>query len=239
MHSDEKEGQALYDDIAQEYKGFRDNFRPSPYKILEFPTILGFIKDWNLKFNSLLDVGCGFGDTLNYFHKRGAKVVGIDISSQMIKLAHKRHRQIAPHLSVASATRLPFQDAVIDGVVSIEVFHYLSLENTQKSFSEIYRVLRPGGFFAFVVTHPGRIAQKAEIDYFSKGKVELAWSALDKKVIHYHRPLDKWIKQIKRAGFLFKTIKEPMPSRKMTRQRPSCAKYRKHFYRLGILAIKN
>ena len=39
----------------------------------------------------ILDVGCGSGRDANYFAKQGYDVTAIDVSAELIQLAHKRH----------------------------------------------------------------------------------------------------------------------------------------------------
>ncbi len=52
------------------------------------------------------------------------------------------------HKSVASAEKLPFEDNTFDVVVSAWVLEHLP--NPKESFSEIYRVLKPGGKVVFL-----------------------------------------------------------------------------------------
>lgn len=228
----------LYNNINKEYELFR-NGGLSPYALIEFPSLINLIKDYNLKFFSLLDIGCGCGDLVAYFNQKGIKSLGTDISQGMINIAQKRYPEIKECFNVSSSTKLPAKSGSFDAVVSVEVFHYLSLPDTDKSFREVFRVLKSGGFFTFIVTHPLRISLKSGVDYFYEGKVKLFWSSMKKKVSHFHRPISRWVEHILKAGFDLETIREPLPSKEMVRKHPRvCQKYLSSPYRLLFFAKK-
>ena len=46
------------------------------------------------KFETILDVGCGIGDLLIYFSKKGYEVLGIDKSEIMVELAREKARNL-------------------------------------------------------------------------------------------------------------------------------------------------
>jgi ubiquinone/menaquinone biosynthesis C-methylase UbiE len=90
---------------------------------------------------TILDVGCGKGFLL-YEIKQAlpdAGVAGIDISQYAIDHAKE---DIKAHLSVGSATSLPFPDKAFDFVVSINTLHNLYVYDLWKALQEIERVAR-------------------------------------------------------------------------------------------------
>ena len=96
----------------------------------------------------VLDIGCGDGSLAIELHRRGAIVTGIDRSSAMIDAAKAaalhRHAQI-PFI-VAPAEAIPFPPARFDVVVAVTVLCFV--QEPAPVFSEIARVLRPGGRLA-------------------------------------------------------------------------------------------
>ena len=95
----------------------------------------------------VLDLGCGSGENSLLLARRGANVIGVDISESLLTLAKERlavnGSGDAPVCFVpASAHRLPLPDASVDVVLGIAVLHHLDLDATSK---EVFRVLRPGG----------------------------------------------------------------------------------------------
>ena len=97
----------------------------------------------------ILDVGCGTGRLTAAIaervpsHGRSApRNVAIDRSGAMLREARAHFGGII-HFAQADGTRLPFQDQAFDAVFSTATFHWIDDHDTL--FSEIYRVLKPGG----------------------------------------------------------------------------------------------
>jgi ubiquinone/menaquinone biosynthesis C-methylase UbiE len=94
---------------------------------------------------SILDVGCGPGYVSAAAAERGANPIGLDFSSEMIAIAHKKFPRI--EFRQGDAQNLPFPDANFDRVVAN--FALLHLAKPERAMSEAARVLKPGGRFAF------------------------------------------------------------------------------------------
>jgi ubiquinone/menaquinone biosynthesis C-methylase UbiE len=84
--------------------------------------------------NSLLDVGCGTGFSLDLFDAE--KKVGIDPSEELVKIGKRQER----NLIVGSAESLPFKDDEFDSVICVTVAHHFS--DLKKCFQEMKRVCR-------------------------------------------------------------------------------------------------
>jgi sarcosine/dimethylglycine N-methyltransferase len=99
----------------------------------------------------VLDVGCGCGPFLMYLAERfGCRGEGLDLSTERINFA----RQLAgdkPGLDVTfthgSATAMPYEDNTFTHVVSQDALFLIP--DKPKTHSEVFRVLQPGGVFAF------------------------------------------------------------------------------------------
>jgi SAM-dependent methyltransferase len=94
----------------------------------------------------LLEICCGTGENANVIANRaGSTVIGLDISSEAIKIATKNtdKKIMRNSFIVADAENLPFQEDVFDDVFTIYCLHHLS--NPEKCIEEMYRVLKPGG----------------------------------------------------------------------------------------------
>lgn len=107
----------------------------------------------SLKGKEVLDVACGRGTLPCYYAKRfGAKIIGIDLSSEMIESAVKRAvREKVEDLTefkVADALALSFEDNSFDVVINECAVGLTS--NPQKCLDEMTRVTKPGGY---VVIH--------------------------------------------------------------------------------------
>ena len=97
----------------------------------------------------VLEVGCGMGLTACYLAKRhSCRVVGVDLSEQMIDLSRKRASRegLADRLvfRTADAQHLPFEDGLFDVVICESVTAFLN--DPQKGVREYVRVAKPGGY---------------------------------------------------------------------------------------------
>ncbi len=113
----------------------------TPYSLEYSYSILGDVKD-----QVVLDYGCGLGDNTVLLADRRAKVIGIDISPELIELAKKRieaHKfQDLTEFRIGSAHELPLDDESVDVVFGMAILHHLDLEISAR---EVYRVLKKGG----------------------------------------------------------------------------------------------
>jgi ubiquinone biosynthesis O-methyltransferase len=93
----------------------------------------------------VLDVGCGDGEFAVELTKRGATVVGIDASAEMIYAAKSRSKfqNADVAFQVAMAEHLPFPADQFDVVTAITILCFV--DDAAPVFREIARVLRPGG----------------------------------------------------------------------------------------------
>lgn len=92
----------------------------------------------------ILDVGCGYGRTLNELYQAGYKnLVGVDSSIGMLE----RGRREFPHLKfMQNDTDLPFENDSFDVVIIFGVLTSVVDNVSQKALiKEIYRVLKSDG----------------------------------------------------------------------------------------------
>lgn len=99
-----------------------------------------------LKGIDALDVCCGPGDLTVELARGGARAVGVDFSSEMVRIATERHGSVAKFQD-GDAENLPFEEQSFD-LVTMN-YGILHLAKPGVAISEAARVLRPGGRFAF------------------------------------------------------------------------------------------
>ena len=93
----------------------------------------------------LLDIGCGDG----HFAQETIKTAEVGIDIAHASLVEAKGRGVYGHLDVASAWNIPYRSASFATVLAnCAVEHMPNLEGV---FSEVARVLRPGGKFVFSV----------------------------------------------------------------------------------------
>jgi ubiquinone/menaquinone biosynthesis C-methylase UbiE len=111
----------------------------TPYELEYAFHLLGDVRG-----KTVLDLGCGTGENIIPLLKRGARVIGIDISPHLIAIAKKRLSNANLEASLSSgdayATGLP--DESVDAIFSIALIHHLDIKIVRE---EMRRVLRKDG----------------------------------------------------------------------------------------------
>jgi ubiquinone/menaquinone biosynthesis C-methylase UbiE len=97
----------------------------------------------------ILDLGCGTGTLALQVKQRvpQADVVGLDADPEMLAQARRKAEQAGVELELTEgfSTKLPYEDASFDRVLSTLFFHHLDPEPKRRTAREIARVLRTGG----------------------------------------------------------------------------------------------
>jgi len=97
-----------------------------------------------------LEVGCGEGRVSRDLAARGHRVIGLDTSPTLLKLAREAYPR-GRYLR-ADAAALPFAGESFDLVVAYNSL--MDVDDMPGSVREAARVLRPGGALCACVTHP-------------------------------------------------------------------------------------
>jgi SAM-dependent methyltransferase len=89
------------------------------------------------------EICCGRGEAAKLLGHRVDKVVGLDVSSEMLRHA-ERQPDGPPFIAIqGDATRMPLSTGAFDTVVMLGGIHHVN--DRARLFSEIFRILRPGG----------------------------------------------------------------------------------------------
>jgi len=236
------------------YDVYRDSFNT--------PAFLDMLPEVNEL--SGLDIGCGEGHNTRLLAERGARVTAVDIAEVFIMHARELEEKepLGIDYLVASAVELPFPDAGFDFATGFMSF--MDILETDRVLSEAYRVLKPGGFLQFSITHPcfdtphrrnlrneHGITYAIEVgEYFRNlnGKVTEwlfgaappeAKAGLPKfKTPRFTRTLGQWLNLLIDTGFILERIGEPRPSDATVRTYPYVQDAQGVAYYLHILGRK-
>jgi SAM-dependent methyltransferase len=126
----------------------RDN---SFYHARKWMLIADFLRSHDFWRSDLtwLDVGCGKGELLSYGRSHFGRVVGCDLSREMIRDTDG----IEVHLQ-RSPTVLPFENESFDFVTAVCVYHHVDEPDRIPLTREIERVLRRDGIFCMIEHNP-------------------------------------------------------------------------------------
>ncbi len=100
----------------------------------------------------LLDLACGDGLDLQYYKTLGVEIFGLDASDELVEIAKQKNP--GTDIRVGLFEKIPFEDACFDIVLS--KYAIQTSKDMNPVFSEIHRVLKPGGIMMYLVTHPFR-----------------------------------------------------------------------------------
>lgn len=98
----------------------------------------------------LLDIACGPGFSAGLAAERGAQAEGVDFARAMVRKAAELFPKAS--FSEGDAEDLPWPNATFDSVVC--AFGLLHFADPDKAIAEAFRLLKPGGRYAFTVWRP-------------------------------------------------------------------------------------
>lgn len=113
-----------------------------------YPLEYAFYLLGDVRNKRVVDLGCGSGEEAVPLGQQGARVIGTDISPDLIAIAQQRLQQygVGAELRVASAYEMRVADESVDVVFCMSLLHHLELDRVKK---EIRRILKPDGLFIF------------------------------------------------------------------------------------------
>jgi SAM-dependent methyltransferase len=144
---------ARYDAIAEWYDGFIGETGGPRFEKIEWPCLQEILG--NLRGKTVLDLACGQGFLSRILARFGARLVGIDLSSELIARATTRER--AEPLGIVyfrdDAQRLASQ---ADDTFDLVVCRYalMDIPDLDAVYRGVRRVLRDQGRFVALITHP-------------------------------------------------------------------------------------
>ena len=217
--------QASYNDIAEWYNQF---LRERPvYTEVILPNLLALVGE--VEGEVICDLACGQGWVARELARRGAQVTGLDLATNLLALA-RRYEEQEPlgivYVQGDAQHAEQLHDHQFTGCVC--VLALMNIPDLQATFQSVRRILKPGGWFAFAISHPCFETPHAQwvplpdsehalgrtvTGYFE----ERAWissnpDGVRSRVADHHRMLSTYLNQLCDAGFVLERTLEPGPS---------------------------
>ena len=164
----------------------------------------------------ILEFGCGAARWSIALSQRGARPVGLDISSQQLQHAQRLMHEagVSFPLIEASAEQVPLPDASFD-IVFCD-WGAMTFCDPYRTVPEAARLLRAGGLFAFMTATPiSALCYDMQTDqwgltllhdYFTLHRLE--WD----NEVDFQLPYGEWIRLFRRNGFIVEDLIETPPA---------------------------
>lgn len=96
---------------------------------------------------TVLDLGCGTGRNVGPLVRAGMRVIAVDINEPALETARERLAQYGDVVGIEAMSMLElcFPDCSFDGVIAVSVLNHGTRAEVDRAFSEVRRVLVPGG----------------------------------------------------------------------------------------------
>ncbi|MDC1375490.1 methyltransferase domain-containing protein [bacterium] len=145
------------------------------------------------KHQCILDIGCGLGGPARYYAKEFECIItGIDITPSFVEIGNEFNKITSMsnkvELKVGDGEILDFKSEIFDGAYSQHVT--MNVSDRKKFFSEAFRVLKKGSFFAFTEHGLGKEGNPI---------FPLPWANTEK--MSFLLPPEKTISLLKEIGF--------------------------------------
>jgi ubiquinone/menaquinone biosynthesis C-methylase UbiE len=172
-----------------------------------------------------LDVACGTGLHFQAIESTGRRVLGVDLSRDQLQIAHRR----ASATVCADASRLPFPAESFP--TSVSTYLHTDTDDIAAAFTEIARVLQPGGRFIYIGVHPCFRGHFVEIHpdrrivhdgYWERGwhttSPHRNYTSIRERVGSHHIPLADLLNALISSGLRLTTVQEAQQSEQFADQ---------------------
>lgn len=202
-----------WDLIAEERFLQINNGEDDSFSNVLVPNIITLLS--NKKYENILDVGCGNGILTRKLSSYSTNIIGIDLSKKNIEIAKLHNRNDNVQFHVVDAEKY-YSDTKFDCIVSNMVL--MDAMNVDIILKNLSKLLNQSGDFIFSITHPcywpiyWDYFKEDWFDYNKELIIENNFRVGEKstsyKTVHFHRPLEFYIKVLKNNDFTIEEMKE-------------------------------
>jgi SAM-dependent methyltransferase len=179
----------------------------------------------NVEGRLALDLACGEGYNTRILAKKGAKVVGVDFSAKLVRLARSEEakEKLGIDYHVGDAADLSMLSSCCFDLVTC-FMALQDIKDYRSAVSGVARVLKKGGRFVFSIPHPcfemvshGGFRVSTNKRYFGAAEDHIQWkmARLLKpfETTSFHRTLTDYFDVLSRNRLLVRRLVEPQPTK--------------------------
>ncbi|MDQ6948594.1 MAG: class I SAM-dependent methyltransferase [Actinomycetota bacterium] len=215
---------ARYDEIADFYDSVVGDAVADP-ATSGLLSLVGEVRDMRL-----LDLACGQGRIARALARRGAQMVGIDISDVLLdkaRAAEKDHPLGITYVHADVSASNALGGETFDGVVCN--YGLSDIDHLDATVAAIAQVLRPGGWFGFSILHPcfpgwgddAPSSWRPGAGYYREGWWLARSPGFRGKVGANHRMFSTYLNVLASNGFLVERALEPDPGPEWASRMPA------------------
>jgi ubiquinone/menaquinone biosynthesis C-methylase UbiE len=198
------DSQSAYDAVADAYRRILD---PEGRGLSDpvLTDLLGELGD-----QVVLSLACGQGQDARLLASLGAKVTGIDVSTEMLRYATEHeaiNRRGITYIQGNAQDLEQFVDASFDGVLCHMAL--MDIPDLPSTIQAVARVLRDGGWFVFSIVHPAyyphvQIISDYLLDHRYPKQRPVDWLPAHA----YHRPIALYVNELAGVGLRIERLVE-------------------------------
>jgi SAM-dependent methyltransferase len=168
----------------------------------------------DLEGKDVIELGCGTAYFGAWLAKRGARVVGVDITPAQLETARRLQRETGLDMEFveASAEDVPLEDQTFD--LAVSEYGASIWCDPELWIAEAARLLRPGGRLVFLCNSPlsilcspdeGKVEERLMRPHSDLGRIE--WPG-DDEGVEYYLPHGEMIRVLRKNGFEVEALHE-------------------------------
>lgn len=233
-----------FDKIANSFRAHRSE-RKTEFDLVAYPELKKLVASRN-KIESFVDLACGTGSLIIRLRKdgllNGSKIIGVDISRVMIRLANSEKLSKNISFNIGSITNLSMiKTETVDLATCI---YGLDYTETDVALREINRILKLGARLIVLLPHEER-NQEYWLNGGNEGKyvegpmIEIWPDSIREILKKYYFYLNTWDKCFEKAGFSIIKKIEPTVTEEQLENAPELKrKYSFTKHRIVIYLLK-
>lgn len=206
---------ASWDEVADDYHKTVGETGDSYHRTYVNPAIFDILG--SIRGKTILDLACGQGYLSRILARKGAKVIGVDLSEKMLEIARSSEKSEplgVKYIQCNSSKMSEINDESMDGIVSTFGFH--DIKEIDATIEECGRILKNGGKLVFAIPHPFTYAKRVQDEegYYLQIRNYMSIKEIshpkykDTEVVAYHRPLSYYFEKLFSVGMRMIAFRE-------------------------------